>query len=57
VPGPITQALQRAFFGLFDGSTRDEWGWLDHVGVAAAGAPSAGAERAPRTETLHEAVA
>lgn len=29
--GPITEALQGAFFGLFDGRTADEWGWLDHV--------------------------
>jgi branched-chain amino acid aminotransferase len=35
VPGPITQALQRAFFGLFDGSTRDEWGWLTPVHATA----------------------
>jgi branched-chain amino acid aminotransferase len=30
-PGPITRALQDAFFGLFDGSTKDRWGWLDYV--------------------------
>jgi branched-chain amino acid aminotransferase len=30
-PGPITKALQKAFFGLFDGTTRDEWGWLTPV--------------------------
>lgn len=29
--GPITEALQDAFFGLFDGRTADEWGWLDAV--------------------------
>ena len=29
--GPITEAVQSAFFGLFDGSTKDEWGWLDSV--------------------------
>ncbi|SHI03189.1 branched-chain amino acid aminotransferase [Ferrimonas marina] len=29
--GPITQALQERFFGLFDGSTEDKWGWLDYV--------------------------
>ena len=33
--GPITAALQDAFFGLFDGRTADRWGWLDPVGVAA----------------------
>lgn len=29
--GPITEALQNAFFGLFDGRTVDQWGWLDHI--------------------------
>lgn len=29
--GPITEKIQTAFFGLFDGSTPDEWGWLDSV--------------------------
>ena len=29
--GPITEALQTAFFGLFSGKTEDKWGWLDHV--------------------------
>jgi len=40
-PGPITKSLQDAFFGLFDGRTRDQWGWLDHLpaGIASA-APS-----------------
>lgn len=28
-PGPVTASLQRAFFGLFDGTTRDQWGWLE----------------------------
>jgi branched-chain amino acid aminotransferase len=27
--GPITKALQDAFFGLFDGRTPDKWGWLE----------------------------
>jgi branched-chain amino acid aminotransferase len=27
--GPVTASLQQAFFGLFDGTTRDEWGWLE----------------------------
>ena len=27
--GPVTAELQRAFFGLFDGATADEWGWLE----------------------------
>jgi branched-chain amino acid aminotransferase len=30
-PGPVTKSLQRAFFGLFDGSTEDHWGWLTPV--------------------------
>lgn len=29
--GPVTEALQQAFFGLFSGATPDQWGWLDHV--------------------------
>lgn len=28
---PITTEIQQAFFGLFNGETRDEWGWLDPV--------------------------
>ena len=28
---PITEEIQSAFFGLFTGETRDEWGWLDPV--------------------------
>ncbi len=27
--GPVTERLQNEFFGLFDGSTRDRWGWLE----------------------------
>ena len=27
--GPVTEAIQSAFFGLFSGKTADEWGWLD----------------------------
>ncbi len=29
--GPITKKLQDAFFGIFDGSTEDKWGWLEAV--------------------------
>ena len=29
--GPITKALQAAYFGLFNGTTEDKWGWLDYV--------------------------
>jgi len=32
--GPITEKLQQAFFGLFDGRTKDRWGWLDHVDMS-----------------------
>ena len=28
---PVTKAIQAAFFGLFNGETEDEWGWLDPV--------------------------
>lgn len=31
VRGPVTTAVQDAFFGLFDGRTEDEWGWLEPV--------------------------
>ncbi|MEO6925463.1 MAG: branched chain amino acid aminotransferase, partial [Rhodanobacter sp.] len=34
-PGPITRALQQAFFGLFDGRTEDRQGWLEYVDVEA----------------------
>ena len=30
-PGPVTRRMQELFFGLFDGSTRDERGWLELV--------------------------
>ena len=29
--GPVTTEIQEAFFGLFDGSTEDSWGWLEPV--------------------------
>lgn len=29
--GPVTKALQDAFFGIFDGTTEDKYGWLDPV--------------------------
>jgi branched-chain amino acid aminotransferase len=29
--GPITEQLQKLFFGLFDGSTADRWGWLEAI--------------------------
>ena len=33
--GPITERIQQAFFGLFDGRTADKWGWLDFVDMQA----------------------
>lgn len=29
--GPITEQIQNRFFGLFDGSTKDRWGWLEPI--------------------------
>ncbi len=29
--GPITTAIQQAFFGLFSGETEDRWVWLEYV--------------------------
>ena len=29
--GPVTAQIQKVFFGLFDGSTEDSWGWLEPV--------------------------
>jgi branched-chain amino acid aminotransferase len=29
--GPVTERLQKLFFGLFDGSTVDRWGWLEPI--------------------------
>ncbi len=34
VCGPVTKRLQRAFFGLFDGTTEDAWGWLEPLPAA-----------------------
>jgi branched-chain amino acid aminotransferase len=33
--GPVTERIQQAYFGLFDGRTRDQWGWLDMVDMGA----------------------
>ncbi len=30
--GPVTEAIQQAFFGLFSGVTEDRWGWLSGLG-------------------------
>jgi branched-chain amino acid aminotransferase len=40
--GPVTEALQSAFFGLFSGKTPDKYGWLEPV-VAGAGSRAAAA--------------
>jgi len=40
--GPVTEALQRAFFGLFSGETPDRWGWLGYVPLAAVRAAATG---------------
>jgi len=29
--GPVTERLQQRFFGLFDDTTNDEWGWLEPI--------------------------
>jgi branched-chain amino acid aminotransferase len=29
--GPVTKKLQDAFFGLFNGQTADNWGWLEPI--------------------------
>lgn len=28
---PVTKAIQKMFFGLFNGETNDKWGWLDPI--------------------------
>jgi branched-chain amino acid aminotransferase len=35
--GPITEKLQNLFFGLFDGTTADRWGWLEPIADQKAG--------------------
>lgn len=30
-PGPLTRRMQELFFGLFDGSTKDKYGWLERL--------------------------
>jgi branched-chain amino acid aminotransferase len=32
--GPVTETLQQAFYGLFNGKTEDKWGWLDYVDMS-----------------------
>lgn len=33
--GPVTADLQQRFFGLFNGTTEDKWGWLEPLDAAA----------------------
>ena len=40
--GPITEALQAAFFGLFTGKTPDKWGWLERCDSADKSAAAVG---------------
>jgi branched-chain amino acid aminotransferase len=40
--GPVTETLQKAFFGLFTGATPDKWGWLDYVDMQARARVAAG---------------
>ena len=40
--GPLTETLQKAFFGLFAGTTQDKWGWLDYVDMSAPRAAASG---------------
>ena len=51
--GPVTEALQKAFFGLFTGETPDKYGWLEPVDMsrrrAATAAVSAETMAAPKT--------
>jgi branched-chain amino acid aminotransferase len=42
--GPLTETLQSAFFGLFNGKTADKWGWLERCDTTATkGAAAVGA--------------
>jgi branched-chain amino acid aminotransferase len=50
--GPVTRALQDAFFGLFDGRTEDRWGWLEYVDAVAPHHASPADSRAP--ERAHQ---
>ena len=44
--GPITEKIQSTFFGLFDGSTEDRFGWLDPIEKINRAAKKAGGLRA-----------
>jgi branched-chain amino acid aminotransferase len=43
VRGPVTRRIQEAFFGLFNGTTEDRWGWLEPVAEPADAGRRAGA--------------
>src|SRR5580698_42212 len=40
--GPVTETLQQAFYGLFNGKTEDKWGWLDYVDMSVKKAAASG---------------
>jgi branched-chain amino acid aminotransferase len=40
--GPVTETLQKAFYGLFSGKTEDKWGWLDYVDMTQPKAAASG---------------
>lgn len=40
-PGPVTRALQKAFFGLFTHPAKDHWHWLEPVSEEAPTSPDA----------------
>jgi branched-chain amino acid aminotransferase len=46
--GPVTRALQEAFFALVRGQVADRHGWLTHVSRAKPANPPAAAAAAPR---------
>jgi branched-chain amino acid aminotransferase len=45
-PGPVTKAVNKAFRGLFDGTTPDRFGWLEPIREPAAAAPKREVEHA-----------
>jgi len=44
--GPVTEKIQSAFFGLFDGRTEDRFGWLDPIDEQQSSAREASGARA-----------
>ncbi len=55
-PGDVTRALQKAFFGLFDGSTADTRNWLTPVTAGGQSQPAqATSETRPSTKKAREA--